>query len=294
MIPDLGDGRGELLFNDGEVKGSLAFPANAIEATASGQVGDKIPVSTTILFEDLEPLRWVDPTTDIGLKTTGSVFIQGDLTDLPALTADANLTAAALNWQGINGTLERAAVISYASEKFRVAELDMNLDGLLVSAMGEVPLEGSQSLQLRVLGNAGGLRPLFGSVESLSGDIDGFIDISGEIAEPQFSGSLTMRDISGKEPTLGLRFTDGVGRMTLIDRDLLIDSATLKTGDGTVSVLGKITFLPEFKPQLQLTLNQAKLKPYPSSEAVVSGELQVSQPRGILVSGALGKPRNLW
>ena len=96
-----------------------------------------------------------------------------------------------------------------------------------------------------------------------------------------------MRDISGKEPTLGLRFTDGVGRMTLIDRDLLIDSATLKTGDGTVSVLGKITFLPEFKPQLQLTLNQAKLKPYPSSEAVVSGELQVSQPRGILVSGAL-------
>ena len=284
---DLGDGRGELLFNDGEFKGSLAFPANAIEATASGQVGDKIPVSTTILFEDLEPLRWVDPTTDIGLKTTGSVFIQGDLTDLPALTADANLTAAALNWQGINGTLERAAVISYASEKFRVAELDMNLDGLLVSAMGEVPLEGSQSLQLRVLGNAGGLRPLFGSVESLSGDIDGFIDISGEIAEPQFSGSLTMRDISGKEPTLGLRFTDGVGRMTLIDRDLLIDSATLKTGDGTVSVLGKITFLPEFKPQLQLTLNQAKLKPYPSSEAVVSGELQVSQPRGILVSGAL-------
>ena len=209
------------------------------------------------------------------------------MTDLPALTADANLTAAALNWQGINGTLERAAVISYASEKFRVAELDMNLDGILVSAMGEVPLEGSQSLQLRVLGNAGGLRPLFGSVESLSGDIDGFIDISGEIAEPQFSGSLTMRDISGKEPTLGLRFTDGVGRMTLIDRDLLIDSATLKTGDGTVSVLGKITFLPEFKPQLQLTLNQAKLKPSPSSEAVVSGELQVSQPRGILVSGAL-------
>ena len=54
-------------------------------------------------------------------------------------------------------------------EKFRVAELDMNLDGLLVSAMGEVPLEGSQSLQLRVLGNAGGLRPLFGSVESLPG-----------------------------------------------------------------------------------------------------------------------------
>ena len=284
---DLGDGRGDLLFNNGQFKGNLSFPANAIEATASGQVGDKIPVSTTIQFANLEPLRWVDPTTEIGLKTTGSVFIQGDLTDLPALTADANLTAAALNWQGINGTLERAAVISYASEKFRVAELDMNLDGLLVSAMGEVPLEGSQSLQLRVLGNAGGLRPLFGSVESLSGDIDGFIDISGEIAEPQFSGSLTMRDISGKEPTLGLRFTDGVGRMTLIDRDLLIDSATLKTGDGTISVLGKITFLPEFQPQLQLTLNQAKLKPYPSSEAIVSGELQVSQPRGILVSGAL-------
>ena len=284
---DLGNGQGALQFESGNFQGNLSFPAQSIVVNASGQVGEQIPISTTIQFSDLTPLRWADPQTDIGLVTTGSVFIQGDLTNLPAMTADANLTSASLNWSGISGTLERPAVISYAEEKFRVAELDMNLDGLLVSAMGEVPIQGSRSLQLRVLGNAGGLSPLFGSIEKLEGDLDGFIDVSGELAEPQFSGTVSMRDLSGREPTLGLSFTEGLGRVTFIDRDILIDSATMKTGDGSVNVLGKVTILPEFKPQLQLTLNQTRLKPYPQSEAIVSGELQVTQPNGILVSGAL-------
>ena len=284
---DLGKGGGELKFDAGDFQGSFEFPSESIQVVTTGQVGERIPVSTTIEFKELTPLAWVDPETDIRLQTTGSVFIQGDLTNLPGITADANLSSAALNWNGINGTLERAAVISYAGEKFRVAELDMNLDGLLVSAMGEIPVQGSQSLQLRVLGNAGGLSPLFGSIDGLTGEVDGFVDVSGEVAEPQFSGALTLSNLRGREPTLGLNFTEGMGRVTLIDRDLLIDSATMKTGDGNVSILGKVTFLPEFKPQLQLTLNQTRLKPYPSSEAIVSGELQVSQPDGILVSGAL-------
>ena len=284
---NLGEGSGELQFKSGQFQGDLDFPGESIQIATTGQVGDRIPISTTIEFSDLAPLVWADPETDIDLSTTGSVFIQGDLTDLPAMTADANLNAATINWNGIGGTLERAAVISYASEKFRVAELDLNLDGLLVSAMGEVPVEGSQSLQLRVLGNAGGLSPLFGSIDGLTGDVDGFIDVSGEISEPRFSGALTLNNVRGREPTLGLSFTEGMGRVTLIDRDLLIDSATMKTGDGSVNVLGKVTFFPEFKPQLQLTLNQTKLKPYPSSEAIVSGQLQVSQPAGVLVSGAL-------
>ena len=240
----LGEGSGELQFQSGLFQGKFGFPTESIQIATTGQVGDRIPISTTIEFSDLAPLLWADPETDINLRTTGSVFIQGDLTNLPAMTADANLNAATINWNGIGGTLERAAVISYAEEKLGIAELDLNLDGLLVSAMGEVPVNGSQSLQLRVLGNAGGLSPLFGSIDGLTGDVDGFIDISGEISEPRFSGALTLNNIQGREPTLGLIFTEGMGRVSLIDRDLLIDSATMKAGDGSVSVLGKVTFFP--------------------------------------------------
>ena len=283
----LGNGNGEFRFERGIFNGTVAFPEQSLSMTSKGEVGETIPVNSTIQFEDLRPIDWVDPQTDIDLMVTGSVFLQGDLTNIPAITADANISSASLGWSGISGTLERPAVLSYAEEKFRVAELDLNLDGLNVSAMGEIPIEGSQSLQLRLLGSAGAVAPLFGPLDNLTGLLDGFIDVSGELAEPQFSGNIMMSNLSGRQPTLGLSFSEGFGRLSLIDRDIVIDSATLKTGDGSVNILGKATFLPSFKPELQLTLDRTLLRPYPSSQAVVSGQLQLTQDRQTSITGAL-------
>lgn len=176
----------------------------------------------------------------------------------------------------------------------RIVTLDsLSIDGrggLQVTGSGRVPLDGD-GLAIDLSGSAPlalGNRFVADRGGQLSGTANLEARVSGSLASPQFSGTVSTAGAGYVDPALNLRLVDIGGSATLSGQRLVIDrlSAGLSTG-GSVSAEGSVALTGNNDADIALRLNDARYADGTMFVATMDGALKLTGPlaRGPLLSG---------
>lgn len=164
--------------------------------------------------------------------------------------------------------------------------------GLQVSGGGTVPLEGN-GLAIDITGSAPlalGNRFVADRGGQLSGTANLRARVTGSLAAPQFSGTVSTGGAGYVDPALNLRLVDIGGTATLSGQRLVIDSlsARLSTG-GSISASGSVGLTGTNAADITLRLNDARYADGTMFVATVAGDLRLSGQlaRDPLLSGNL-------
>lgn len=164
--------------------------------------------------------------------------------------------------------------------------------GLQISGSGRVPLDGD-GLAIDITGSAPlalGNRFVADRGGQLSGTANLKAKLSGSLASPQFSGTVSTGRAGYVDPALNLRLTDIGGSATFSAERLVIDSLTAKLATGgSVSATGSIGLTGSNDANIALRLNDARYADGVMFVATVDGELKLTGPvaRDPLLSGTL-------
>jgi len=151
--------------------------------------------------------------------------------------------------------------------------------GLQVSGSGTVPLEGD-GLAIDLTGSAPlvlGNRFVADRGGQLSGTANLKARVTGSLAAPQFSGSVSTGGAGYVDPALNLRLVDIGGSATLSGQRLVIDSlsARLATG-GSLTVGGSIGLTGTNTADIAVRLNDARYADGNMFVATLAGDLRLS------------------
>ncbi|WP_407648216.1 translocation/assembly module TamB domain-containing protein [Devosia rhodophyticola] len=220
---------------------------------------------------------------ELGLAGTlnGSAQISGrSSAPQVSFTADANgISAAAISEFGI-APLSATVSGSYANSVVTLAGLRAEgARGLQVSGSGIVPLDGG-GLNVSVTGSAPlALANRF--VADRGGQANGTVSldarVTGTIAAPAFSGSVSTNGASYVDPEANVRIQNITGSANLEGDRVVIQSlsAGLATG-GTVNATGSISLTNGFPANVQVGLNSARYADGNLFVATVSGNLALT------------------
>jgi len=153
--------------------------------------------------------------------------------------------------------------------------------GLQVSGSGRVPLDGD-GLSIDITGSAPlalGNRFVADRGGQLSGTANLSARVSGSLASPQFTGTVSTAGAGYVDPELNLRLVDIGGSATLSGQRIVIDSlsARLSTG-GSLSAGGSVGLTGGNDADLTLRLNGARYADGTMFVATVGGELKLTGP----------------
>ncbi len=151
--------------------------------------------------------------------------------------------------------------------------------GLEISGSGRVPLEGD-GLAIDINGSAPlaiGNRFVADRGGQLSGTATLRARVTGSIAKPQFSGTVSTGGAGYIDPELNLRLVDIGGSATLSGERVVIDtlSARLATG-GSISVGGSVGLNGRNAADLSVRLNDARYADGTMFVATVAGDLKLT------------------
>jgi translocation and assembly module TamB len=162
--------------------------------------------------------------------------------------------------------------------------------GLQISGSGRVPLDGD-GLAIDLTGSAPlalGNRFVADRGGQLSGTANLKARVSGSLAAPQVSGTLSTGGAGYVDPALNLRLIDIGGSATFSAERLVIDSlsASLSTG-GSVSANGSVDLTGNNDANISMRLKDARYADGAMFVATVDGELKLTGPvaRNPLLSG---------
>lgn len=151
--------------------------------------------------------------------------------------------------------------------------------GLQISGSGRVPLDGD-GLAIDVTGSAPlalGNRFVADRGGQLSGTATLKAKVSGSLASPQFSGTVSTGGAGYVDPELNLRLIDIGGSASLSGQRLVIDSlsAKLSTG-GSISADGSVALTGNTDADISLRLNNARYADGAMFVATVDGALKLT------------------
>ncbi|WEX11405.1 translocation/assembly module TamB domain-containing protein [Chelativorans sp. AA-79] len=236
------------------------------------------------------------PGQDLGGTLTGSARVTGTPADSAVtFTAQATgLTASALASVGA-GPLNVTASGNYAGRAVMLRSLEATgPSGLSVTASGQIPLAGS-GLALDIRGSAPlslANRLLAGRGAQLAGTAVADLRVTGSLANPAVSGSLSTSGATFIDPMSNLRLTN-----INVDAALSADTITIRSASaafaegGSVSLSGTVSTSPAagFPADLAIRLNEARYADGEMVTATVSGNLRLTGPvtRDPLLSGTV-------
>lgn len=153
-------------------------------------------------------------------------------------------------------------------------------------AFGQAPLSGQININSE---NLDTLRNFLPIGQTLSGQLQGNILLSGQLNQPQFSGSITGEHLNYRHREIGVVLTDGTLQSHLEGQKWIVDALTFKRKNGTVTLTGQAAY-PNGKPDIQASI---LFHAYPILDQVnrylaVSGKSDISYTQnGMFLSGSL-------
>jgi len=260
---------------------AVRFNVGSGSLTASGTAGEALAIDVAVNALPLSIANTVSP----GLGLAGTLNGRAQVTgtgSAPRVTFTAEgsgLDAAAIRDVGIS-PLSASVNGSFADNIVTLAALRANgAGGLQVSGSGTVPFEG-QGVALTLTGST----PLSLANRYLAdrgGQASGVANldarVSGSLASPQFSGTVTTSGAQYVDPEANLRLVGINGRISLDGTQARVESlsANLATG-GSISGSGTIGLSGQFPANLSLALNSARYADGHLFVATASGNLTVT------------------
>jgi translocation and assembly module TamB len=240
------------------------------------------------------------PNQDLGGTLTGRATVTGTFADPRAtFTAEASgFTARPLASLGA-APLNITSAGEFAGQTVALRQLTAaGPAGLSVTASGQVPLTGT-GLALSVSGSAPLSLANFLLVErgtQLTGAATADLNVSGSLAAPVLSGTISTAGASVVDPLTNLRLTGINISAAVAGETITITSGTAAfAGGGTVSLAGTVSIdaAAGFPADLAIQLNEARYTDGEMLSATLSGGLRLAGPltRDPLLSGSLAIAR---
>src|SRR5690606_25442888 len=270
----------------------LAVGSGRIAAT--GSAGQALDIALSIDALPLDIANTIVP--DLGLAGTasGTAQISGAASDPRASFSvqASGINAAAISEFGI-APLSLSASGSYADNTVTPSEAPASgPGGLAATAPGTIPLDGS-GLKIAIEGSAPlslANRFIADRGAQFSGNVTADARVSGSLADPQFSGTVSVANGEYIDPELALRLVAITGNASLSQERVTINSLTanLATG-GSVSASGFVGLDANFTSDIRVALNQARYADGNLVVATLNGNLALVGPiaNGGQLSGAI-------
>jgi outer membrane protein assembly factor BamA/autotransporter translocation and assembly factor TamB len=141
-------------------------------------------------------------------------------------------------------TQEHPSRISVEAGRARIDTFVLLGPQFRADASGGVALAGERDIDLHVSGT--GSMTLVDALVAprVDGSADLDVRVGGTMAQPTFSGGITLRDVSATSPTVRLVLADWAGRLVLTPGGLEVVNLAGQANGGTVSVNGAIALQP--------------------------------------------------
>lgn len=262
--------------------------------SATGSAGSNLDIAVTVANLPLSIANTVAPGLGLAGTLSGSATVTGPASDPRAqfTIEGAGIDAAAIGEFGI-APLSFSANGSFANNTVTLASARASgAGGLNATASGTIPLEGN-GLNLTVNGSAPlALANQFVAERgaALSGTATLDARVTGALANPQFSGTVSVAGGEYVDPVLNLRLTGITGSASLSGERAVINALSANlAGGGSVSVSGSVGLTGGMDANLAIALNSAYYTDGDLVAATLSGNLAVTGPvtAGPLISGAI-------
>ncbi|HEV7346177.1 MAG TPA: translocation/assembly module TamB domain-containing protein [Devosia sp.] len=260
---------------------AVRFDVGSGSITATGSAGESLDIDLVINSVPLSIANAIVPELALAGTLNGQASISGTGSD-PQVSFEAQaqgVSAAAIDDFGIT-PLSVTASGTYSDGTVRLAQAAADgAGGLTLQASGTIPLEGG-GLDVAVTGSAPlalGSRFVADRGGQLSGVVTLDAQVSGSLADPQFSGRVSTSGAGYVDPELNLRLQGITGSASLSGSNLVIDrlSANLASG-GSVSASGTVGLSGGFPADIRLALDSARYADGNLLVATLSGNLALT------------------
>ncbi len=273
--------------------GAMAFEGSMLGGQMSyeGQLtlSRQLPYVVTAKFDGAEMAQLWPKLAAYDVRSRGTMFSQGMLTDPTTMLADIELSSTRVLYAGLTLDSTRPARLQYAQGVLRIVEMPLAGSGLGLSATGKMGVDGSLQVTVAGSGELEAMRLPFGGLHAVRGRTEGHLLVSGTWDEPLFFGKASLQNGSARLST-GSSLTELQGGLTLSGRTLDIESLSGKLGGGTVEVGGQVSLVADAPSEINLraTLDGVELRPTHDLKVNGGGRLELTGPSNdLLLSGAL-------
>lgn len=260
------------------------------------------------------PLALLQPLFKPGIKLSGTLNGNAELTakarQFTSAKLDLSLGPGAMTY--MQGETE-VTILGFNTGKVRVVQDEKGIDAQMQVAFSEggkldaaLRLPGTDLLNTEFEDNTvrgrldintrqlSMVRLFYPDLGELSGELVSNLTLDGTLQEPRFSGQASIRQASVAVPQLGLNLRDiNLKAEGANDEDLRL-SGSLKSGEGSLTMEGKLQFdPPQGSPgHLRIKGTQFQVVNLTDAQAVVSPDLEIKRKgRRIDVNGQVEIPR---
>ncbi|WP_173931328.1 translocation/assembly module TamB domain-containing protein [Chelativorans sp. Marseille-P2723] len=296
------DASGETRGDNLRVLSQLTSPGG-LRAQVEGDVplGDgALAVDVRLQAFPLSLLNTRIPNQDLGGSLTGSARVTGSLEDPQAVFSLQASGVTALPLASVGATpMQISAEGSYTEQRISLSSFDASGPaGLDISGSGQVPLSGpGLAVDLRGSAPLSLASRLFSERGTqLAGTVTASVGIRGSLANPAFSGNLSIAEGTAVDPLTNLRLSS-----IRVDAGLSGDTVTIRSASAALAAGGSLTLSGNistnaaagFPAELTARLEEARYTDGELVSATVNGDLRLNGPltRDPLLSGSVSVSR---
>jgi hypothetical protein len=276
---------------DGDVKGgAMAIRGTTADGvmTLQGELtlSHRLPYVLTGKFQNAEMARLWPNLAAYDVRTSGTLFSQGLLTDASSMLADVEMLSTRIAYGGVVLEATRTVHVQYAQGFYRLVDLAAKGGGLWVSATGKSGIDGSMAFNIVGGGDLDVARSLVSGVQSMRGQVSASIVTSGTWSEPLYHGTIEL--VGGALRSGSLSFTDMKSTLVLSGKALEVESLTAKLGGGNLDVTGQMALGAGGEMNLRGAVDSVTLSPSSDLRLSTGGRLELTgSASDLLLSGAL-------
>jgi translocation and assembly module TamB len=269
---DLGHGSGTVRLRDRNLSGSArvesefgGFAADASVSTSGG-----FPGKAVLDFTDWNIQRLIAAQTppflgDLSTALRGRVEVEGKFADRSSLSYRGEVDGARFKIHDYDLRNQGKMRFTGTARKLQIAEARILGDGTDLALGGEIPLDGSQNLNLRLNGTLSlAILERLERKLRISGSTTVDVRATGSVSQPQVIGQSLLQDARIDYSDLPFRFAGVRGRM-VFSRDLVrFENIEGSVATGTIQLSGAVEHaITEVRGiNLQATIRKARV-PYP-------------------------------
>lgn len=282
---------GETKGSDLLLHGRSQFENASLNVDGSVQLHGDLPAQIALNFGrlDFDPLirAYVQGPLTGHSTMVGSITLRGPLRRPRELVVTGNITQLAASWENVKLQNDGPIRFSMENEVAHVEQFHLVGDNTDLSLTGNVHTSQEQSLDLRTRGHFD-LKLLqgFNSDILAYGPAVFTVDIRGNVAHPQFSGRLDLKDAGVSLADLPNGLSQINGTMAFAQDGAHIEKLKARSGGGDLDVSGYLAYRNGLYFDLTATSTDVRLRYPPGVSASANAQLRYTgSARSSLLSG---------